>query len=296
VRDALDILLRRGRMVPEDDMTVVVLAGDGSTFGMGLAATSAAIERRLDFLYRCYDSEGYGNTGQQTSDATPHGARTATDVGASGYGGWNKDLFAIWAAHRPAYVATVVGAEPLDLAKKIERALALKGPALDPRAGSLPDRLGLRSPGHGRDRSACRPDRPLPPEGIRRRHRRPHEGAAPEDSGRGLPRSPGPLRASLRADAKRARPGADSGRRRCVLGPVRPVDALKGYESAMTSLSSIADAARRVVGKVSETRRRSRGGALRELCGAHWAELRGKERKAVPGIHLTRLLAELGHA
>jgi pyruvate ferredoxin oxidoreductase beta subunit len=130
VRDALDILLRKGRMMPDDDMAAVVLAGDGSTFGMGLAATSAAIARGLDFLYLCYDNEGYGNTGQQTSDATPYGARTATDVGASGYGGRKKDLFAIWAAHRPAYVATVVGAEPLDLAKKIGRALALKGPRL----------------------------------------------------------------------------------------------------------------------------------------------------------------------
>jgi hypothetical protein len=45
----------------------------------------------------------------------------------------------------------------------------------------------------------------------------------------------------------------------------------------MTSLSSIADEARRVVGKVSEARLRSRGDALRELCGAHWAELRGPE-------------------
>jgi pyruvate ferredoxin oxidoreductase beta subunit len=68
-----------------------------------------------------------GNTGQQTSGATPHGARTAD---SRGHPGFKKDLFAIWAAHRPAYVATVIAAEPLDLAKKIERAKALKGPRL----------------------------------------------------------------------------------------------------------------------------------------------------------------------
>jgi pyruvate ferredoxin oxidoreductase beta subunit len=130
VRDALDILLRAGRMEPAEDVTVVVLAGDGSSYGMGLSATSAAIERGLDFLYVCYDNEGYGNTGQQTSGATPHAARTATDGGAMGYRGWKKDLFAIWAAHRPAYAATVVGAEPLDLARKVERALSLQGPRL----------------------------------------------------------------------------------------------------------------------------------------------------------------------
>lgn len=128
VRDALDILVRKGRLSPDEDMTAVVLAGDGSSYGMGLSATSAAIERGLDFLYLCYDNEGYGNTGQQASGATPHGARTSTTP--LGYGGWKKDLFAIWVAHRPAYAATVVGAEPLDLAKKIERALSLRGPRL----------------------------------------------------------------------------------------------------------------------------------------------------------------------
>ncbi|HXW64727.1 MAG TPA: thiamine pyrophosphate-dependent enzyme [Burkholderiaceae bacterium] len=130
VRDALDILLRKGRMTAEDDMTAVVLAGDGASFGMGLSSTSAAIERGLDFLYLCYDNEGYGNTGQQASGATPHGARTSTTVGPRGYVGRKKDLFGIWAAHRPVYAATVVAAEPLDLAKKIQRAMSMRGPRL----------------------------------------------------------------------------------------------------------------------------------------------------------------------
>jgi len=130
VRDALDILIAQGRIPPEEDLAAVVLTGDGAAYGMGLSATSAAIERNLDFLYVCYDNEGYGNTGQQYSGATPHGARTATSVGSRGYWGEKKDLFSIWAAHRPAYAATVIGAEPLDLAKKIEKAKALKGPRL----------------------------------------------------------------------------------------------------------------------------------------------------------------------
>lgn len=94
VRDALDILIERKRIPPEENMTAVVLAGDGSSYGMGLSSTSAAIERNLDFLYICYDNEGYGNTGQQSSGATPHGARTATSLGRFGYCGWKKDLFA----------------------------------------------------------------------------------------------------------------------------------------------------------------------------------------------------------
>lgn len=128
VRDALDILIAQRRLPPEEDLTVVTLTGDGAAFGMGLSATSGAIERGLDFIYLCYDNEGYGNTGQQTSGATPHGASTATST--RGYPGYKKDLFSIWAAHKPAYVATAIGAEPLDLAKKIEKARSLKGPRL----------------------------------------------------------------------------------------------------------------------------------------------------------------------
>lgn len=130
VRDALDILRDRGRLAADDDLTAVVLTGDGSAYGMGLSATSAAIERGLDFIYLCYDNEGYGNTGQQSSGATPHGARTSTSAGTQGYGGEKKDLFAVWAAHKPSYVATVIGADPLDLARKVQRAAALKGPRL----------------------------------------------------------------------------------------------------------------------------------------------------------------------
>ena len=130
VRDALDILISKKRLPPEENLDVVVLTGDGAAYGMGLSATSGAIERKLDFLYLCYDNEGYGNTGQQFSGATPHGARTATSVGPLGFSGEKKDLFAIWAAHRPAYVATVIGAEPLDLARKVAKAKSLKGPRL----------------------------------------------------------------------------------------------------------------------------------------------------------------------
>lgn len=128
IRDALDILLRKQRISPQEDLQVVTLTGDGSAYGMGLSATSGTIDRNLDYLYLCYDNEGYANTGQQASEATPHGARTATSGGSRGWDGNKKDLFSIWVAHRPAYAATVIGAEPLDLAKKIQKAKEIKGP------------------------------------------------------------------------------------------------------------------------------------------------------------------------
>ncbi len=130
VRDALDLLVAQGRLPAQEDLEVVVLTGDGSAYGMGLSAASSALERDLNFLYLCYDNEGFGNTGQQASEATPHAARTATTLSARGFPGFKKDLFAIWTAHRPVYAATAVGAEPLDLAKKIETARSLRGPRL----------------------------------------------------------------------------------------------------------------------------------------------------------------------
>ncbi|MGV1100869.1 thiamine pyrophosphate-dependent enzyme [Thiovibrio sp. JS02] len=130
VRDGLDILKKKGLIREEEDMEVLVLTGDGSAYGMGLSATSATMDRNLDFLYLCYDNEGYGNTGQQFSAATPHAARTATSKGVRGCPGYKKDLFAIWMAQKPSYIATVVAAEPLDLARKIETARSLAGPRL----------------------------------------------------------------------------------------------------------------------------------------------------------------------
>ena len=130
VRDALDILKARGRLPEEEDMQVVVVTGDGAAYGMGLSATSGAIDRGLDFIYLCYDNEGYGNTGQQYSPATPHAALTSTSMGSHGYPGFKKDLFSIWVANGPAYVATIIGAEPLDLAKKVERLQSLNGPRM----------------------------------------------------------------------------------------------------------------------------------------------------------------------
>ena len=127
IRDALDILLQRQSIPRSDDLDVVVLTGDGSAYGMGMSATSGAMDRNLDFLYICYDNEGYGNTGQQYSSATPHAARTST---RRNYPGYKKDLFSIWAAHNPAYVATVIGSEPLDLARKIEKARDMHGPRM----------------------------------------------------------------------------------------------------------------------------------------------------------------------
>ena len=53
-----------------------------------------------------------------------------TSKGSRGFPGYKKNLFDIWVAHRPTYVATVVYGESLDMARKIEKARDLKGPRL----------------------------------------------------------------------------------------------------------------------------------------------------------------------
>lgn len=128
IRDALDILKQKGQLPPEDDLKVLVLAGDGSTYDMGLSATSAAIQRGLDFWYLCYDNEAYGNTGFQLSASSPEGSHTSTSL--SELRQHKKDIFDIWLAHRPAYVATVSPHESVDMAEKIQRSLSLTGPKL----------------------------------------------------------------------------------------------------------------------------------------------------------------------
>lgn len=134
VRDALDIMIAKGWLRKEENLKVVVLGGDGSTYDMALSSTSGAIYRGLDFYYFCYDNEGYGNTGMQLSSATPYGAWTITSPSSAqhptGTIQEKKDIFEIWRAHKPPYIATVAPRYPLDLEEKFARAAKLTGPKL----------------------------------------------------------------------------------------------------------------------------------------------------------------------
>lgn len=106
---------------------VLVVAGDGGTFDIGLQSLSAAAERNEDFVYICYDNEAYMNTGIQRSSATPLGAWTTTTPELSPKSQPKKDLGAIMAAHRVPYFATASLAYPDDLLAKLERARDTKG-------------------------------------------------------------------------------------------------------------------------------------------------------------------------
>jgi pyruvate/2-oxoacid:ferredoxin oxidoreductase beta subunit len=109
------------------DLNVVVWAGDGGTFDIGLQSLSGAAERNEDLIYVCYDNEAYMNTGIQRSSATPLGSwTTTTPVGAAKVQP-KKDIMGLMAAHEIPYAATAAPAFPRDLVEKMKRAAGIKG-------------------------------------------------------------------------------------------------------------------------------------------------------------------------
>ena len=70
---AIKALRKRNKIPAGKKIQVVVFAGDGGTYDIGLQSLSGALERQHDFLYVCYDNEAYMNTGIQRSSATPFG-------------------------------------------------------------------------------------------------------------------------------------------------------------------------------------------------------------------------------
>jgi len=109
------------------ETTVIVWAGDGGTFDIGLQALSGAAERNEDFIYCCYDNEAYMNTGIQRSSATPWGAWTTTTPAAHPESNAKKDILGILAAHRIPYAATASVAYPVDLLDKVRKAKTIRG-------------------------------------------------------------------------------------------------------------------------------------------------------------------------
>ena len=114
-----------------EGVNVIAQGGDGSTFDIGFGAISGMLERGHDILYICYDNEAYMNTGIQRSGSTPYYARTTTSPPgrvSQGNPRPKKDLPQIVAAHGAPYVATASVGYPMDLDRKIRRAISIRGP------------------------------------------------------------------------------------------------------------------------------------------------------------------------
>lgn len=132
VESAQRALRRRQGLAAGEEVAVVVFAGDGGTYDIGLQALSGALERGHRFLFVCYDNEAYMNTGVQRSGATPFAANTTTSPAGDvswGKAQQRKDMTAIAAAHHIPYVAQAVASHWHDLSVKVQRAVAAPGPA-----------------------------------------------------------------------------------------------------------------------------------------------------------------------
>jgi pyruvate/2-oxoacid:ferredoxin oxidoreductase beta subunit len=110
------------------DTQVVVLAGDGGTYDIGLQCLSSAAERNEDFIYICLDNEGYMNTGAQKSSSTPHFAWTGSTP--AGKTTRKKNLIEIMAAHGIPYAATASAGHLNDLLRKVRKARTMRGTRL----------------------------------------------------------------------------------------------------------------------------------------------------------------------
>ncbi|RLI25241.1 pyruvate synthase subunit beta [Candidatus Bathyarchaeota archaeon] len=131
IEAAYKYMVKKG--ITNEKPDVIVIAGDGGTFDIGLQALSGALERWHDFLYICYDNEAYMNTGIQRSSATPRGAWTTTSPAGKVIPGkpeWKKDLIGIAVAHGIPYAATATIAYWNDLITKVRKALEVEGPTV----------------------------------------------------------------------------------------------------------------------------------------------------------------------
>ena len=110
----------------------MAVGGDGASYDIGLQWISGALERGHNFVYICFDNEGYMNTGYQRSSATPQSFATSTTPTGKDLIGkiqHRKNLTKIIAAHDIPYVATANPSFFDDLTKKAHRAFEVDGPA-----------------------------------------------------------------------------------------------------------------------------------------------------------------------
>lgn len=130
VETAYRALKKRGKL--KKKIKFVVFAGDGGTYDIGLQSLSGALERGHEFVYICYDNQGYSNTGGQRSGASPIGAGTETTPPSAkdiGNDLARKDIVQIADAHHLKYIAQANAAYPEDLEMKIKKAFAAAGPS-----------------------------------------------------------------------------------------------------------------------------------------------------------------------
>ncbi|MDP6102121.1 MAG: thiamine pyrophosphate-dependent enzyme [Dehalococcoidia bacterium] len=115
---------RRGEIPDDEDITFVMVTGDGG-MDIGMGPTIGAALRNHKMIILEYDNQGYMNTGSQLSYSTPIGHMTTTSHVGSAQGGkpsHHKDTLQIMAACHIPYVFSSVEGYADDLVKKAAKA------------------------------------------------------------------------------------------------------------------------------------------------------------------------------
>jgi len=114
----------RGELPASDDITFVMISGDGGMdIGMGPALGTAHRNHRMMIIE--YDNQGYMNTGSQMSYSTPLGHLTSTShIGKKeeGKSFHHKDTVQIMVSTHIPYVFSAVEGFPADLMRKVAKA------------------------------------------------------------------------------------------------------------------------------------------------------------------------------
>ena len=115
----------RGLQIQGKKVNVVMFAGDGGSYDIGLQALSAAAERGENVIWICSNNEAYMLTGVQRSGATPIWAATSTTPVGKVHKGKQrekKEIFSTLEGSGAAYIATASMDNINDFRKKIEKA------------------------------------------------------------------------------------------------------------------------------------------------------------------------------
>jgi pyruvate ferredoxin oxidoreductase alpha subunit len=115
--------VRRGELPHSDDVTFVMITGDGG-MDIGMGPALGAAHRNHPMMILEYDNQGYMNTGAQLSYSTPLGHRTSTsEIGSrlSGKRYHHKDTAQIFAACHLPFVFTASEGYPEDLMRKVAK-------------------------------------------------------------------------------------------------------------------------------------------------------------------------------
>jgi 2-oxoglutarate ferredoxin oxidoreductase subunit beta len=114
-----------GIKVANDDLTVIVVGGDGDAFAIGGGHIPHAARRNVDITYLLFDNGIYGLTKGQTSPTSVHGFKTGTSPFENQDQPLNPLMMLL--SYGASWVGQAYAGEPHHLADMISKAVAHRG-------------------------------------------------------------------------------------------------------------------------------------------------------------------------